>query len=103
MSTGTSELPPLANLFSEPSRWTKEHYAKDSHGVSTFATADNAVCFCLLGGVRLCYDFLEVPEIEMKLENVLAARGFSGSLANWNDAPKRTVEEVVALCIEAGV
>lgn len=78
-------------LREHPERWTQGTPARDKEGDSTRARSPAAVSWCLFGHIR------------RRLYPARCAVGTSSLLfgrlaSSWNDAPERTVTDVIALC-----
>lgn len=80
-------------LTEHPDRWTQGTYARDEKGREC-STADG-VCWCILGWLSR-----KVECGGILWESFSSAAGFENTqeLLHWNDAPLRTVDEVVDLC-----
>lgn len=46
------QLQNARDLITDPNKWTKRSFAKDSHGNSVSATSSRAVCFCSIGALE---------------------------------------------------
>ena len=89
----------LKELFDKPHKWTRQLYARkeDGHGIT--ADSDEAVCWCLMGGIFRCYpDAQKQRELELRLGLHLGQHPI-----NWNDTKGRTFEEVKALVEELDI
>jgi hypothetical protein len=96
----------VKELLDSPERWTKGFQARNALGRPAMANSKQAMCWCLGGAINRCYPTIEhrrvvldrifetVPEIVV-LHN--------DSLAEWNDAPERTFEDVRALVEELDI
>ena len=94
----------LQELFDKPEKWTRMWYARDAYGTETTATAEDAVCWCLLGGLRLCYgEGTEQEDASARLTRAIAKRDGRGLIWYWQDTPGRTFEEVLEVIREANV
>jgi hypothetical protein len=86
--------------------WTQGAYAKDVNGTPVGYAGDDAACFCSLGAIFNAYEKLRPANDEIKdyrdLANAygLARRVLEETtgeyVPSWNDAPNRTVAEVLA-------
>ena len=82
--------------------WCKNTNALDDNGYSCEPTAPYAVKWCLAGAVCAAYKD-DTPKREHAFDKVLAAIApQSLFVAYWNDQPKRTKEEVIALLESIG-
>ncbi len=59
--------------------------------------------FCCLGAISECYRAIEIPFVIDKLRAFLMTTGDGLSIIQWNDAPDRTYEQVIAALREADV
>lgn len=78
------------NLKKNPHTWTKGAFARDKDG---FKCANSkGVCWCILSHIEIRHGGMA--------ESFSHAAGLQNAceLAEWNDAPGRTVAEVIALC-----
>lgn len=80
------------------SRWTKGAFARNSEGESLHSgTCDygaDATCFCALGAINQAAGSCNVADQAGEaLARVLPNR-YDGSVPTWNDARRRTVEQV---------
>ncbi len=91
----------IKELFSGPDRWIQKSYARDINNNITTWNATNAHSFCLIGAVCHCYtlDTNIRSEIYKKLRAELYPEmpAEQISIAEWNDAPERTFEDVKKL------
>lgn len=86
-------------LLSKPGAWTQKVCARDEFGTRVGATSDSACSWCIIGAILRLYPY-EVGDLREKLYGVLP-KGFS--IAQWNDTPERTQEEVVAVLKELDI
>lgn len=77
-------------LREHPERWTQHDTAKDASGEHVFFKDQNAVCWCTFG--LLLRAGLTGEEIRSTIRKEI---GYE-SIAEWNDAPNRTVQAVIA-------
>ena len=101
-------MTPLVELFSDPKRWTQNRYARNKEGIATPIKDENAVCWCIIGGVYKLYDGPDQLRVEMKIRDVIAKKENSPnpnwiSVTEWQDHPNRTLQEVLEVLKEAGV
>lgn len=89
----------IRELYSDKSKWTQHHSARDKDGTPTRCNLD-AFSFCLYGALEVCY-----PELSAYIlaENKIKAKLESPFIAVWNDADNRTFEEVKALVAELDI
>jgi hypothetical protein len=86
----------------DPKNWTQDTYARDETGASVKAHSPAAVCFCSLGAIESFFHSEEFDGLE-----VMHARDFlytaanqiadGRTVANYNDDPDRTHDEIMAL------
>jgi hypothetical protein len=89
-----------ADFFEKhPTRWTKGVYARDKKGRATELHSHTAHCFCLVGRLEK-----ESAKLRANRDDLGAARTrvnqtlqltWKIGLTHWNDAPQRTVKQVV--------
>lgn len=94
----------LQELFSRPSRWTKEMSARDIHQQPVEIDSKKAVSWCLSGAIDLLYP-LTAGEIHNKMflwikENMDPN---IDSLTDWNDAPARKFSDIRKAIIGANL
>lgn len=78
-------------LLDSSSKWTQGTFARDSDGYSVYPTHKDAVQWCVMGALDVCYpDPNELLNKDWELGKAIN----SPSLAEWNDATDRTYEEV---------
>ncbi len=84
-------------LRANPSLWTQHWYARTISGASTPPTSPDFHSGCLIGNARrICADDDQsVCAFRRACAEIV---GHPESPAQWNDAPGRSVEEVIALC-----
>ena len=100
----------LDALFDQETKWTKEHFALDRQGGVVTSLDQNAVCWCITGGLqKVCSGDLPYEIIEL-LDNVLVKFGYLPSshfafISSWNDREdttfvdiKRVIREAIRLC-----
>ena len=83
-------------ILSDPNRWIQRSYAKDKDGKPVAIADEKAFCFCAAGALHRAYPdpdtfFQQGERLNVHLEEI----GFH-SISQWNDAPDRTHDEVVA-------
>ena len=77
--------------------WNQETYAEDERGVDCDSNSKNAVSWCVLGALSYAAQ-LNGFYLPQDLVTYLEPKQ---SLANWNDDPSRTQEQVVKLLKDA--
>ena len=90
----------VRDLLSDPARWTKGWFAKDSSENPCVPTSKDAVCWCALGAMRKQLGYVEddlFMEITRDLEAILKKQGYNHSLATFNDDPATTHNQMMKL------
>lgn len=102
-------------LLDNESKWAKGSYAFNAEGRYCYEWADEACKWCLLGAIHRCYPCInmEIPEEERELseqervigllEQELRNMGISTGIANYNDAPDTTFEQVKTLVTKLNI
>ena len=80
--------------------WCQKYSALDSEGKLVWADSTSAVQWCLVGALRAAYE--ELPEQRRKVAGKLQAKLGHLQFSKWNDEPKRTKAEVIALLQSIG-
>lgn len=80
--------------------WTTQHLARNINGESTYSQDIDAVCWCLLGAIGNCYMLNEHKRKQVinKVESHLKM-----GIAEWNDKPERTFDDVRNLVLELNI
>lgn len=89
----------LQELFADPKRWTQGTMARSITGTPVETASLRAVSFCILGGIKKCYD---VEDSYTAADKVLARVG-NQTITAWNDQPERTIEHVQRLVKELNI
>jgi hypothetical protein len=87
----------VAELFSAPGTWTPGAWAKDAQGMHLGRPLDDrAVSWCLFGAVRKVRGPGMSPAEDLAIGAVHEALGLRDgeTIAAWEDAPGRTVDDV---------
>jgi hypothetical protein len=90
----------LKELLSSPDKWIQGHYALDAEGDVIDAQDPDAVCFCLQGAIRRCYNDGKEPyrfTDEYKGVKSRILHEIGEPITTWNDAPERTFEDIKQL------
>ncbi len=80
-------------LREHPERWTQGAPARDKEGNSARVRSPAAVSWCLLGHIRR-------KQYQTRGEVGTSAMLTAQLVSSWNDAPARTVTDVIVLCEE---
>ena len=92
----------LQELFADKSKWTKHHFALDASGAKCDITADEAVCWCVMGALAKCY--INTSEHNKAIDRILKVlKGRHVYIAEWNDDPTTTIEDIRQVVKEANV
>lgn len=99
-------------LLSEPRSWTQSAYARDAAGEALVfpglepqevtqapaaAVSKRAVCWDILGAIYRCYPVAERPKMTARIAAHLQGEPPRRSVCEFNDDPRRTHAEVIAL------
>lgn len=81
-------------------RWTKEVNARTAEGEHCSIDDCNATCWCLNGLIFKFYpktkhDVIDTINSYLTKSLIITEEG---GFTKWNDAPKRSFDEVLALC-----
>ena len=87
----------------EQKGWCQWVYARNQVGKKVDPHHKSACRFCLLGALDKIYDCTSIAMREAKQALYLHAIPHNMGLAEWNDAPGRTKEEVIAALKAADV
>lgn len=79
----------------ERTGWCQGVYARDARGVITDFISDAAVEFCALGAIFHCEPEGYAADVSAP-EQLLVNRIGTRTVGEWNDAPGRTKDEVIA-------
>jgi hypothetical protein len=95
----------LREVLTDETKWIKGNYAVDAHGLRTPAYAPTAVCFCIVGAVRRCYDSDNPTAISALRDAArqLYPNRIGETVSSFNDHPDTTFEDVVKVIELAGV
>lgn len=88
----------LKELFAKPESWTQKQFARDKDGRGCGPQDARAACWCLGGGIAVCY-----PDNFNPVWDKILRRIDSASVIDWNDDPARTREDILALCEELDI
>lgn len=99
----------LRELFKSARQWTTGAYARDHKnkkiGLTVEECGPDAVCWCLLGGLRRCYpDPLIRAEARKRLVMAIAIHsGREKSIPEFNDSKNTRFRDIKAVIEKAGV
>lgn len=82
--------------LSTPDRWMQYGLARNSLGQAIWPEHSDAACWCLAGAI-IAETFFEGGTGTDAAHLIRSEIGLGGSITNWNDDPKRTHAEVLAL------
>jgi len=88
----------IQDLLTDESKWTTGSYARDAKGKSVMEESLVAVCWCLVGAIRKCYNDLGE---ELKIKKKIRARLKKTYIAEWSDSA--TFKEVRNLIEELDI
>jgi hypothetical protein len=105
---GPRVLAHVAKILEKPGCWTKGAYARDVHG-TTVKIGDPSACqFCLMGAVYLALRELDISQrnegASMLIHDIrtrLSSPSKGLMVADFNDAPETTHQDVMNLLAEA--
>jgi len=87
-------------LISDPAKWTKGAFARTREDRVCGVRTVGAVKFCMsgaMGQIGSLHDDLHAEAIKVVMEAMDAQGTDQRFVSNWNDAPERTHEEVLAM------
>lgn len=79
-------------LLEKPGAWTRNALARNAAGEPVTPYGQGAVCWCVVGAVLKCYENTDFA-LQSLNERV-------GMVVAWNNDPRRTQAEVVAVLKE---
>ena len=89
-----------ADLIEPEGAWIQGYYALDANGDSVTARDIDAMCWCVLGAIRVAGHF----DHDTTRPSLVFNRHIGAELMDkWNDAPERTQVEVVAALRAAAI
>lgn len=97
MNVVKQKLIEARKVIENPASWHKGSYARDTYGLRVPVYSDNAVSYCTIGACNKVFNswsttYQEVLTRLQRAANVPPGEG----IPDWNDAPERTHEEVLA-------
>lgn len=84
------------DLLSDPSKWTKKHFAVDEHGHPCLADSPKATAWDVTGAIEKCYG-QSIDAVKCRLDIVERV----GNISAWNDSSG--YEEIISLLKEMDV
>ena len=88
----------------QPGAWTQHYLARLKNGTGTYVrnvlNSSEIGSRCMLGALYCEYDMDPAPNIHAAYDAVVKSIG-TGLIADWNDSPQRTQDEVVAALVRA--
>ena len=93
MNTATTllaDLHALRDLLAQG--WCQGTYARDTFGNAVDCRSSRACAWCLLGGIEITIPFERFPQTEHAIRTEI-----NGCIPLWQDKPKRTQAEVLAM------
>lgn len=88
----------------QPGAWTQHYLGRLKNGTGTYVRNvlnDSEIgSRCMLGALYCEYDMDPAPNIHAAYDAVVASIG-TGLIADWNDSPQRTQDDVVAALVRA--
>ena len=100
------EVPELlrkaAYRVGQPGAWTQHYLGRLQNGTGTYARKllTGAPSRCMLGALYCEFDLSPTASIHSAYDALVRSVG-TGLLADWNDAPQRTQDDVVAALLRA--
>jgi hypothetical protein len=80
-------------LREDPTRWTQKASARDTTGYGVAPASEKACAWCLYGHIERRNAYQTIEHFRA-LDSCMPL----GCTISWNDAPERTVDDVIALC-----
>lgn len=90
----------LRELFSSKKKWCKGQYARDKRGGAVGAYSEDAVRWCLFGGLQKCYPNTKVRNLILDEICILSS---IENIVNYNDDDKRTFSDIKKLVEELDI
>lgn len=88
----------VKNLLSNPDKWTQGEFARTHNGFGVSYSHPDAVRWCLLGAIDVCYPPNERGNIYKRLRDNVET-----SLVGFNDNKNTTFEDVKNLVTELDI
>ena len=99
----------LQELFKNPENWTQGTHSRYKSNNDRISCRDiprakrNRFCFCLLGGIEMCYKVHQRKEVEAKLTTHIQINTPFPNIPTFNDCPDTTIEDIQNLVKECNV
>ena len=88
----------------QPGAWTQHYLGRLKNGTGTYVrnvlSGSDIHSRCMLGALYCEYDMDPAPNVHAAYDAVVKSIG-TGLIADWNDFPQRTQNEVVAALVRA--
>ncbi|HEV2274436.1 MAG TPA: hypothetical protein VGR96_09735 [Acidobacteriaceae bacterium] len=88
----------------QPGAWTQHYLGRFADGTGTYVRkalkTEEVHSHCMLGALYCEYDRDPAPDIHAAYDAIVRTIG-TGLIADWNDSPLRTQDEVVGALIRA--
>lgn len=98
MKTAVEILKAARAVIEKPESWTKGYYAKAEDRTWTISNGPKAVCFCSIGAIEKATGKVHYGGgWPFEAEYMLRRAADVSNIADFNDAPERTHEEVLAI------
>lgn len=95
----------VRELLSDPERWTKGAWALNQAGAEVNAISSDAKCWCLVGAISRCYrtddEQQPIRDASAKVKALILDR--HATIVDFNDSPKTTHADILAVLDEAGI
>lgn len=93
----------VKDLLAKPDAWHKGHMAVDAEGLPVGTEDEEACGWCLLGAVYRCYPMGERARVFDRLLTAIFARCGAFRITSFNDDPKTTHADLMAVLEEADI
>jgi hypothetical protein len=90
-------------LTKHPEAWGQGGYGVSANGRSVSVAHSDASKWCLIGLIYKVYGYAQSSNIREKLEAAMNVPLKQRNIPEWNDAPGRTVQDIITLAKKAGV
>jgi hypothetical protein len=94
----------IKELLIDETKWTQNCNARDKDETPINPNSPEAVCFCLIGAIHVCYpDPQDHNDVYDKIQNQIRTKYLIPFISDWNDSSERTFEEVKEVIDKANV